>query len=333
MPLCYTIHSREDGSATVAAYHNGEQHIADNTHINFDAIVKGALDVDTAIQNGEHYTAEQLSDAVARLFDVTPQIAEKFENITERVSVKAGRVYFDGDEIHDACSEQLLRFLDAGDEVQWIALANFYEKLASNPNEHSREQLYTWLKRFEFTITLDGDIVCYKGVRDDLTSYTAGPGIVNGEPKDGYLDNTPGNVIEMARSTVQHDPSVGCSKGLHVASYTYGHSFGSKTVIVLVNPRDVVSVPTECGWEKMRVCRYTVKEVVESRYERPLYYGPDDEDDYAEEPCCPVCGESGYVGEDECSVCEDEREAECIEQEEQDDYCDVYGALYGECYH
>jgi galactitol-specific phosphotransferase system IIB component len=299
MSIQYNIHSREDGTSTVAVYFGGELFVADNTHTNFEAIRAGALEGD---------------ESIVDLFDVTTQIAERFANITERVSVANGRVYFDGDEIHNALTEQLLRFLDEGDEVEWIALANFYEKLAQNPCEHSREQLYEWLSKFDFTITLDGDILAYKGVNDDLTSCTRGQGIVNGEVVD-HVANDVGNVVEMARSTVQHDPSVGCSKGLHVAAYPYASTFGSATLAVYVNPRDVVSVPTECSWEKVRVCRYTVADVIEKAYDSPLVISRDDEDDEDEDnPCgedhCP-CFDNG----EECCDCgespdEDETEDE-----------------------
>src|ERR1017187_6868414 len=266
MSIQYNIHNREDGTSTVAVYFGGELHVADNTHTNFDEICVGALEGD---------------ESIVDLFDVTTQIAERFANITERVSVANGRVYFDSDEIHNALTEQLIRFLDEGDEVEWIALANFYEKLAQNPCEHSREQLYEWLSKFDFTITLDGDILAYKGVNDDLKSCTRGFGIVNGERVD-HVDNSVGNVVEMPRSSVNHNPSEGCSKGLHVAAYPYASSFGSTTLAVHVNPRDVVSVPTECAWEKVRVCRYTVAEVIEQAYTSPFVdnsYEDDAEDD------------------------------------------------------
>jgi hypothetical protein len=43
-----------------------------------------------------------------------------------------------------------------------------------------------------------------------------------------------------------------------VGSEEYATSFGQRTVIVKVNPRDVVSVPLDCDCQKMRVCEYEV---------------------------------------------------------------------------
>jgi hypothetical protein len=65
----------------------------------------------------------------------------------------------------------------------------------------------------------------------------------------------------MPRSDVQHDPARSCHTGLHVGTYEYAHSYADAALLtVLVNPRDVVSVPTACGATKMRVCRYVVSD-------------------------------------------------------------------------
>jgi hypothetical protein len=63
----------------------------------------------------------------------------------------------------------------------------------------------------------------------------------------------------MDRSKVDDDPNNTCSKGLHVASLPYlQHYPGSVTVLVKVNPANVVSIPTDYNNSKMRVCEYEV---------------------------------------------------------------------------
>jgi hypothetical protein len=136
------------------------------------------------------------------------------------------------------------------------------EKIYQNPNKHSRENLYDWLNAHDFTINSEGNLLGYKGVRKDFGSISQGPGIVDGQPMNGSLPNKPGSILEMARSAVQHDPSVGCSSGLHVGTWDYASGFGPIVLQVEVNPRDVVSVPTDCGWAKMRVSRYRVVDVL-----------------------------------------------------------------------
>ena len=86
----------------------------------------------------------------------------------------------------------------------------------------------------------------------------------------------------MPRSEVEWDPSVGCHQGLHVGSWDYAAGFARGAVLtVYVNPRDVVSVPTDCDAAKMRCCRYTIGNVTEVAYTEPVVYDElvDDDDD------------------------------------------------------
>jgi hypothetical protein len=130
--------------------------------------------------------------------------------------------------------------------------------------------LYDWLRQEGLRITDDGYIIGYKAVRKDsegnLRSITGGPAIVDGKRHEsGPVLNNVGCTVEMPRSRVQHDPSNACSSGLHVATRQYAEYFGGESAHIVeihTNPRDVVSVPTDGGGEKVRVCRYRVAAVV-----------------------------------------------------------------------
>lgn len=190
--------------------------------------------------------------------DATRAVSAKFHLLSERVAVRDGRVYFDGDEVDTTITDHILRFLSEGVE-DWRGLVAFMENLSANPLGHSKTRLYGWLQATEgFAITNDGCFIGYKGLRDDLTSSHSGPATVNGRPFNGHVPNLPGNVVEMGRSQVEHDPSRGCSSGLHVGTWEYASGWGSRVVRVKVNPRDVVSVPTDSGDQKLRACRYEV---------------------------------------------------------------------------
>ena len=107
----------------------------------------------------------------------------------------------------------------------------------------------------------------------------------------------------MPRGDVEHDPGVGCHVGLHAGTWDYASSFAQGAVLTVeINPRDVVSVPTDCQDQKMRVCRYTVTGITEQElgsfvadeydedeeiegYELPE---DDQEDDEEETPYTPV---------------------------------------------
>lgn len=253
MTLPYSIvgSSADDKFITVFIPGEPQPLSAHSSHPNFDAIV-AKVEADD-------------SDGLADLFDVSRAAAKRFEPLSERVTVANGRLYLDGDEVSNALAKQVVRFLNEG-VSDWKPLVAFFENVQANPTDHSREQLFEWLDRHDFSITTDGLIVGYKGVTSDLKSIHSGPGIVNGKPQNGRLDNSIGNVIEMPRSDVDHNPSQGCSRGLHVGTFEFASTFGhGKTVKVLVNPRDVVSVPTDSNWAKVRCCRYKVIDVIDAK--------------------------------------------------------------------
>jgi len=224
-----------------------------------------------------------------------------------------------------------VRFLDEGVD-DWKPLIAFLEKVQQNPQEHSRNQLFEWLTRQVFTITDDGDIIGYKSVKSDgaggFTSISSGTALVNGEVKTGRIPQRVGDVVTMPRSEVAFDPSQGCSTGLHVANWDYASTWTSHDAVlaVAVNPRDVVSVPTDCDFQKVRVCRYTVIETVDHVKEALVYAYTDqaddrdydDEDDYDDDDeYCDYCDEYGH-DEYDCDVKEQDEEDEQAELDRQD---------------
>lgn len=245
---------QNDEWSTLTVWKDGKAFTAtDTSHANF-------ADILVAVRNGD----ENATD----LFDLTAPVKAKFLSVTDRVTVEGGTVFFDGEVIDNALTEQIVEFLNAGED--FTPLVNFFVKIMSNPNAHSREHLFQWLTSAKFAIAPDGDFIAYKGVNHNLTSVTAGPGIVNGVETTGNLDNSIGNVVEMDRATVTFDPDVHCSVGLHVGNWGYASGFGSKTLEVRVNPADVVSVPNDHGYAKMRVAKYRVVKVVDAPYEKVL---------------------------------------------------------------
>jgi hypothetical protein len=63
----------------------------------------------------------------------------------------------------------------------------------------------------------------------------------------------------MERHEVDDNKDRTCSSGLHFCSKDYLNSFGGeRVVIVKINPRDVVSIPSDYNDTKGRACRYEV---------------------------------------------------------------------------
>lgn len=247
------------GVATVTAFNvNSENPVyqADERHPHWQAIISGLRDGD---------------DNVWSLFDVAKGVMSKFQQVSERISYDGENILFDGDPIHSVLATQLQRAIEDGNADNYTALAKFWEKLESNPNEHSRTQAYNWLACHNFQITEDGDVVGYKYVSTTdeegvFRSCAASqkPNVpsafVNGLAI-APLSTVPqriGDVVSMPRSEVAHDPRQACKRGLHVGTYSYVGAGYRTAFEVHVNPRDIVSVPTDGGGAKVRVCRYKV---------------------------------------------------------------------------
>lgn len=290
----YTI-LKDGNTSALTVLHAGEHYFATSeTHPNYNELVAKVVADDLSVLND---------------FSVEKTVAERFESLSERVSISGGTVYFDGDPVDDSLTEQIIRFYKEGVE-NWEPLVNFFEKVQQNPSAHSREQLFRWLAKHKFTLTHDGDIVGYKGVQSDLTSVHAGPAIVDGVAMNGHIPNNPGSEIKMARNSVQFDPSVGCATGLHVANWDYASSWSEKTLEVYVNPRDVVSVPTDSDDAKVRVCRYVVGDEVTEPYSGPVLEAAAEETDEDDDNFCEDCGDylsdcRGLCGEEDdyCVAC------------------------------
>ena len=266
-----------NGAATLVAFKADDEqpvYMANDSHPHWDAILSGLRDGDPDVWD---------------LFDVASGVLKAFEQVTDRVSWNGSEILWDGDPVHSALADHLSRAIEDGDSKNYTALAKFWEKLESNPDEHSREQAFDWLACHRFQITEDGDVVGYKGVvpegyaSDGTEVYlSAWASSVAGVPS-AYVNGNPikelskvpqriGDVVTMPRSEVAHNPSVACSRGLHVATRSYAASYGT-VLEVHVNPRDIVSVPTDAHGEKVRVCRYTVARVaVDNGDDRPVLH-------------------------------------------------------------
>jgi hypothetical protein len=189
-----------------------------------------------------------------------------------RVEVKNGKVMFDGEEVHGSISKRILEFMSNG--LPFQPLVNFLNNLMENPSMQSQKELYDFLEHELLPITEDGCFLAYKAVRNDFMDKYA-----------GKFDNSIGKVCEMTRSKVDDDRSRGCSYGLHAGALNYVATYGNvdagdKIVIVKINPKDVVSVPSDCNHEKLRTCRYEVVGEYQGELLKPLYKSEFGEDSY-----------------------------------------------------
>lgn len=168
-----------------------------------------------------------------------------------------------GDPVEEVVLAAAIRLTNS--DADLAPLGAFLRRLECNPSQASRSQLFGWLKAGGFTLTTEGLIVGYKSVRSDGRSAHAGREPVTVQAQDGSVQTVTGHVpypvgatVWMARDLVNDDRNSACSVGLHVGTYGYAQRFSEQMLVVLVDPADVVSVPTDSSAQKMRVCRLYV---------------------------------------------------------------------------
>jgi len=212
------------------------------------------------------------------------------------VEVKNGVVYYNGAPLHNALTQRIIDMSVDGFDIQ--PMINFLINLKQNPSFRAVNELYTFLEKGNLPITEDGHFLAYKKVNENyLDCHT------------NTINNKVGEIVEMERNLVDEDASRTCSAGLHFCSKEYLASFsGSHTMIVKINPRDVVAIPIDYNNAKGRTCRYEVvgeinaDENLEGSYRptpgyvEPATYEPediyDDElDDVNDDDYCDYCGE------------------------------------------
>lgn len=233
----------------ITMFIGGEMEVLNDEHPNFNRIVKCLED--------------EKWDDVFPLLDLRAGIASL---VYKQLEFKNDTLYHNGKELHGALVDFIINMVQSGErDVQ--PFMRFLHKLLKNPSERAQQELYGFLASGKIPINDKGNILTYKRIREDWTDCHS-----------GKFDNSVGNVVSMERSQVVDNQNITCAQGLHVCSYSYLSSFGGgRTVICEVNPKDVVSIPTDYKNAKMRCCKYTVLKEVENNgpdvlSEKPIYW-------------------------------------------------------------
>lgn len=181
---------------------------------------------------------------------------------TSRVTVEHGVVYLDKKELHNSITTRIIQMLREGFDI--LPMSLFLENLMNNPSYRAVNELYVFLEKGNLPITEDGHFLAYKRVRADYKDCHS-----------GTFDNSVGNTLEMPRNQVDEDKNRTCSAGLHFCSRSYLGSYNSgtsgfRTIILKINPADVVAIPADYNDAKGRTCKYTVIGELTSGQEAPL---------------------------------------------------------------
>lgn len=207
----------------------GEPHTINKSHIVYDQVVNAIKAKDW--------------DAVKELVNPT-QVLTNYSN--GNLQIIDGEMFWKGQAFHNALSTRMVSMLRDGFDID--PMVNFMNNLMYNPSRQAVTELYGFLEKNSLPITPDGCFLAYKRVRSDFKDCHT-----------GTIDNSVGCVVEMERNMVDDNRNNTCSSGLHFCSYSYLQSFsGDRLVVVKIDPRDVVSIPSDYDNAKGRTCRYEV---------------------------------------------------------------------------
>lgn len=259
----FSLTEDKKGKSLAIFYGDGDTDCISETHLNFKNVIDLWLTGDATDEN------------VRGLTNILQTVADKMALLSERVTVKGKKLYFDGDEFRGELADVIVGLVQEGLDADYAPLVNFLEKVMTNPSKTSVDDLYRWIKNGDLVITPTGDIVGYKGIytREDGIGYSgrSGLALINGVEINDYVPYEKGSVVSMPRSAVDDNSGVACSTGLHIGTYAHAQYYGDQMVLVQFNPRDVVSVPKDSNGEKIRACRLVVLESITERLTTRVY--------------------------------------------------------------
>lgn len=223
----------------IAVIYNGKPYTATADHPNFKKLK-------VAIQK-KRYTL------VLKLLNLAGNVKATVRGTGVKLDQETLKWEKSNEPVHPELSRLFTAAVKEGRDPRY--LKNFLLNLRENPEEHCKNDLLAFLQHRGMPITNDGHFIAYKKVTNNfLDCYSK------------TFDNKPGARVEVPRASVNRNRDQCSSYGLHVGAYEYvaEHYLAGtgKIVKCLVNPRDVVAVPTDYNSMKLRVCKYTVLEEV-----------------------------------------------------------------------
>jgi hypothetical protein len=225
---------------------DGKNHIISTAHPNNERIRELMRATRKAFVEGDESEGQLLWQELTDIADIPASITKASMG---RVEVKDDEVYFDGEVLHNSITRRIMWCIQEGEEPSpYMA---FLDNLMENPSKRAVDELFDFLEACNMGVTDDGYLIAYKRVRDDYRDIHS-----------ATLSNHVGAVLRMPRNRVDEDKDRTCSDGLHFCSFSYlphfGSGPGSRVVIVKINPKDVVAIPSDYRNAKGRTCAYEV---------------------------------------------------------------------------
>ncbi|QIW86986.1 lysis inhibitor [Aeromonas phage Ahp1_CNU-2021] len=227
------------GPTFLNIYADGQTFTASKDHANFTAAAKLCMD-------------GKIREALDKI-----NVAKAVKSYSKGdIKIDGETVSYKGLVVDLGITKRIIAAMNEGKPFE--NLVNFLEKLMLNPSYRAVQELFGFLQHNDIELTPEGDFLAFKRVNTNYTDFYT-----------GKMDNKPGAKVSMLRNTVNEDKNQTCSSGLHVAAKSYipkYHGGQGKIVVCRVNPKDVVSVPTDYSNSKMRVCEYIVEKDVTATF-------------------------------------------------------------------
>jgi hypothetical protein len=226
----------------ITVHVNGKMLTITEAHVNYESIK-------TELQQGFIRW-----NSIEKLADVAGTVEEWAQG---SFKVVGGVLHMDGKEVHSALGDRIIQGIREGSDV--TPFTNFALNLKRNPSKTAVDELFLFLEDNNLPITREGKFQAYKNVNDNYK-----------DRHSGTFNNGIGEVCEISRNEVDDQRDNTCSYGLHFCSLPYLRSmwgFDGHTMIVEIDPADVVSIPSDYDNTKGRTCKYTVVGELKSGHE------------------------------------------------------------------
>jgi hypothetical protein len=246
-----------DGNVTAVV--SGQTYCFGKSHPNYSKLI-GHLKTN----NVEHFEA---------CYDIVSHINAYCEGY---VNCEHGSLSWDGIKMPNMFTSTIMDMVKQG--FPFEPMLNFLDNMSQNPSDHAIVELFDFMENKHMPITMDGCFLSYKAVRSDYKDIYS-----------GKFDNSVGSICQVPRQSVDNNRNNGCGSGLHVGAIDYAKSYGgidldndggnddgNHLMICKVNPMDVVSVPADHKFQKLRTCRYEVVAKFDSIFDKVIHFTEND---------------------------------------------------------
>lgn len=250
---------------------DGKNYIVSSGHPNIIKI-REAMRATREAFASQNANSNDLWQELTDLADIKASIIKKSAG---RVRITGEEVFFDNRVLHNSLTRRILWCLSENEDP--LPYMRFLDNLMENPSKNAVDELFTFMENCNMGITDDGMILAYKRVRNNYYDIYS-----------GTFRNMIGDTPSMPRNQVMDDKNQTCSAGLHFCSFGYLSSYGlggteqDRVMIIECHPKNIVSVPVDYNFAKVRCCEYKVvgeymgDDLTDILSAKPVWHGNDD---------------------------------------------------------